>query len=206
MEQTSLNIGSIGQKLEAARQLKGVTVSEAGHATKILAKVIEAMESDDFGSLSAPVYAKSFIKMYAKYLGIDSRPLVDEYIKLHAPKGTAHLADEVRQSFAKSEQVSIETTAMPVPSKHEGKKVFSSVGNAHADGGIGGGFPVKMVSSAVVGILLVGVAAATVTQCSSDEDEAPAPAGGAAMVERALISEGVPDAYLVEPGKISVDK
>ncbi|MBT8046453.1 MAG: helix-turn-helix domain-containing protein, partial [Pontiella sp.] len=50
MQQTSLNIGTIGQKLESARQAKGVTVSEAGQATKILSKFIEAMESDDFGA------------------------------------------------------------------------------------------------------------------------------------------------------------
>ncbi len=41
MEQASLNIGTIGQRLESARQAKGVTVSEAGRATKILSKFIE---------------------------------------------------------------------------------------------------------------------------------------------------------------------
>ena len=102
MEQASLNIGTIGQRLEAARQAKGVSVSEAGHATKILGKFIEAMESDDFGALSAPVYAKSFIKMYADYLGLDARPLVEEYVSQHAPKSKTQLSDEVRQSLAKA--------------------------------------------------------------------------------------------------------
>ncbi|QBG47758.1 hypothetical protein EGM51_10275 [Verrucomicrobia bacterium S94] len=105
MEQASLNIGTIGQRLEAARQAKGVTVSEAGQATKILSKFIEAMEHDDFGALSAPVYAKSFIRMYAQYLGLDAAPLVEEYIKQHAPKTKLKLTDEARKNLAKADRV-----------------------------------------------------------------------------------------------------
>lgn len=90
MQQGNLNIGTIGQKLEAARQSKGVTISEAGQATKIMSKYIEAMEADNFGELSAPVYVKGFIRMYAQYLGLDSVPLVNEYLSLANPEIKKH--------------------------------------------------------------------------------------------------------------------
>ena len=62
MKQTHLDIGTIGQRLEAARQAK-VSVSQAGEATRILSKFITAMEADDF--ISAPVYVKSlFVFMH----------------------------------------------------------------------------------------------------------------------------------------------
>ena len=124
MEQTSLNIGTIGQKLETARQAKGVTVSEAGQATKILSRFIEAMEADDFGALSAPVYARSFIKMYAKYLGLDAVPLVEEYVAQHAPKAQRQLSDDARQNLTVADQVSVDG---PTPAAGEGKPVFGGV-------------------------------------------------------------------------------
>ena len=68
------------------------------------------------------------------------------------------------------------------------------------------GFPLKPVLAGVGAVLLLGLIVLTVTQCAEDEEEAPAPAGGAAMVERQLISDGVPDAYLVKPGVVDVEK
>ena len=79
MEQTQLDIGTIGQRLSAGRQEKGVTVSEAAGATRILSKYISAMEADNFSVLSAPVYVKSFIRLYAKYLEMEAAPLVEDY-------------------------------------------------------------------------------------------------------------------------------
>ncbi len=203
MEQTSLNIGTIGQKLESARNAKGVSVSEAGQATKILSKFIEAMECDDFGALSAPVYAKSFIKMYAEYLGLDARPLVDEYVAQHAPKSKAQLSDEVRQKLASSDQV-VSADAAPLP-EGEGAGIFGGVNAAItrlSDSGLSSG----MILSAVGGVLLLGLVVFGVRACSDEEGEAPVAAGGAASVERELIADGVPDAYLVKPGVVEVEK
>jgi hypothetical protein len=203
MEQTSLNIGTIGQKLESARHAKGVSVSEAGQATKILSKFIEAMESDDFGALSAPVYAKSFIKMYAKYLGIEVQPLVEEYTAQHAPQATRQLADDVRQNLANTDQVAVETSAS---SKGDAQRIFGDVNTAIEK--LSGTRPSpKVLAMAGAAILVVLIILLSVTQCSSDDEETPVPAaGGAASVERQLLLESAPDAYLVKPGEIKVDQ
>jgi len=200
MEQTSLNIGTIGQKLETARQAKGVTVSEAGRATKILSKFIEAMEADDFGALSAPVYARSFIKMYAKYLGLDATPLVDEYAAQHSPKVRKPLGDEIRQNLTQADQVGVDS---PAPEAGESKAVFCGVNQAISKLS-GSGISPKMLAMAGGGLLLILIIVLSVTQCAGEE-EAPA-AGGAASVERQVLQEGAPNAYLVKPGEISVEK
>ena len=205
MEQASLNIGTIGQRLEAARQEKGMSVSEAGQATKILSKFIEAMEADDFGALSAPVYAKSFIRMYAQYLGLDARPLVDEYIAQYLPKSKAQLTDEVRQSLAKSDQAALDAESKPAsPPKVRTGTVFGEVNEAITRLS-SSPFPLKIVLSAVGGLLLIGIIVLTATQCAEDETQEPV-AGGAATMEHAVITDGVPDAYLVKPGVVEVDK
>jgi hypothetical protein len=203
MQQTSLNIGTIGQKLESARQAKGVSVSEAGQATKILSKFIEAMESDDFGALSAPVYARSFIKMYAKYLGLEAQPLVDEYAAQHAPKATRQLADEVRQNLANTDQVAVETSAS---AKGDGQRIFGDV-NAAIENLSGARLSPKTLALGGAAVLVVLIILLSVTQCSSDDEETPVPAaGGAALAERQLLLDSAPDAYLVKPGEIRVDQ
>jgi len=203
MEQTSLNIGTIGQKLESARQAKGISVSEAGQATKILSKFIEAMEADDFGALSAPVYAKSFIKMYAKFLGLDATPLVDEYVEQHAPQIKRKLSDEVRQNLANTDQVSVE----PTPSTSAGgKRIFGDVNAAVSKFSESGISPQTLIMAGG-GILAILIILLSVTQCDSEDESEPAPAaGGAAVVERQLLFENQPDAYLVKRGEIEVEQ
>ncbi len=203
MQQTSLNIGTIGQQLEAARLAKGVSVSQAGQATKILSKFIEAMESDDFGALSAPVYAKSFIKMYARYLGIEARPLVDEYVAQHAPKSAPQLSDEVRHNLTQVDQIPMESPD-PNPPK-EGGSVFGDVNEALFKLS-GKKISLKMLLMGAAGVLLLTIILSSVSQCSDDEEEATAAAGGAALVDRELITEGTPDVYLVSPGVVEVGK
>ena len=103
MEQTQLDIGTIGQRLSARRQEKGVSVSEAAEATRILSKYISAMEADDFSVLSAPVYVKSFIRLYAKYLELEAAPLVEDYQREYEAVSVPQLTDDVRKSLAKAD-------------------------------------------------------------------------------------------------------
>lgn len=204
MEQTNLNIGTIGQKLETARQAKGVTVSEAGQATKILSRFIEAMEADDFGVLSAPVYARSFIKMYANYLGLDAAPLVEEYSAQHAPRPQRQLSDEVRQNLAVADQVSAEG---PAPAAGEGSSVFGGVNQAIAKLS-GNRISPQTLKWAGGGLLVVLIILLSVSQCDSEDEDAPASAtgGAATSVERQLLFDSPPDAYLVKQGEIEVGK
>jgi len=203
MEQTSLNIGTIGQKLETARQAKGVSVSEAGQATKILAKFIKAMEADDFGVLSAPVYARSFIKMYAQYLGLDAQPLVAEYTEQYAPKASP-LPDEVRQNLTQVDQPAMESAVGAGLGGGNAGQGFAGIVEAISRLSASGG-AMKLIISAAGALLMVGIIVFSVTQCAGDETE-PSTAGGAAGVARELITEDVPDAYLVKPGVVEVDK
>ncbi len=206
MEQANLNIGTIGQKLEAARNAKGVTVSEAGRATKILSKFIEAMEADDFGALSAPVYAKSFIKMYAQYLGLDPQPLVDDYVAQYAPKAKPNLSDDVRHKLNQVDQVAVDSGGAAVASSPSvGARIFGEVNEAIARIS-GSGISPKLILSVAGGVLVLAIIVLSVTQCEGDDEEEPTAVGGAASVRHEALTDGVPDAYLVKPGEIDVDR
>ncbi|HEY6653576.1 MAG TPA: helix-turn-helix domain-containing protein [Solirubrobacterales bacterium] len=88
---------TIGQKLRQARAERGVELSEVERATKIRAKFLEAMEEDRWEELPAPVYARGFLDIYARYLGLDQQALLDEY--RHTVEGEQH--EPIPQSVIK---------------------------------------------------------------------------------------------------------
>jgi len=64
-------VHSVGQKLKQARLAKNVTVEQAAHATKIRVERVRDLENDDFTNFPNLTYAKGFLIIYAKYLGVD---------------------------------------------------------------------------------------------------------------------------------------
>jgi hypothetical protein len=56
-----------------------IDIGEVESKTKIRAKYLRAIENEEWDLLPGPVYAKSFIRTYGDYLGLDSRMLVDEF-------------------------------------------------------------------------------------------------------------------------------
>jgi len=71
----------IGNLLREARNNKKVMLEEASRATKIKIDILEKLEAGAFDQLAAPAYAKSFLKLYAAYLGLDSHAIVEAYVR-----------------------------------------------------------------------------------------------------------------------------
>ncbi len=86
----------MGQQFRAAREAKNITVSRAAAMTHIKTQHIELMERDDFSTMPAPTYAKGFIRIYADFLGLDSVPMVQEYVERHLPGGGGHATPPAR--------------------------------------------------------------------------------------------------------------
>jgi hypothetical protein len=72
-------MADIGSTLREARIRARVDMSEVETRTKIRAKYLRAIENEEWDLLPGPVYAKSFLRTYGDYLGLDSRMLVEEY-------------------------------------------------------------------------------------------------------------------------------
>ncbi|MEW6447309.1 MAG: RodZ domain-containing protein [Bacillota bacterium] len=76
----------IGERLAQARQTKGISIEKAEEVTKIRAKFLRALEDEEFGLLPGRVYAKAFLRSYARYLGLDDAELAREFDRLYAEK------------------------------------------------------------------------------------------------------------------------
>ena len=65
--------------LKAARESLGLTLQDIFLQTRISVTNLEAIESLDFQSLPASVYTRTFIKTYAKVVGLDEKGLLSRY-------------------------------------------------------------------------------------------------------------------------------
>ena len=61
---------TIGQQLQAARQARNLTFEKVTQATHIQARLLEAMEADNFEALPSPVQGRAFLRLYAGFLGL----------------------------------------------------------------------------------------------------------------------------------------
>lgn len=71
---------SIGAKLRQARKEKNLTLEEVYQKTKIHLNTLKALEEDNFKNIGIS-YARGFLKMYAKFLGLDLNEVMGLYTK-----------------------------------------------------------------------------------------------------------------------------
>lgn len=71
-------MGGIGEQLRAAREARGLTLQDIERTTRIRAKYLQALEEEDFEALPGAVYVRGFLKAYARELGLDPEPLLDQ--------------------------------------------------------------------------------------------------------------------------------
>jgi hypothetical protein len=72
-------MADIGSTLREARMRARIDVSEVEARTKIRAKYLRAIENEEWDLLPGSVYAKSFLRTYGDFLGLDSRSLIEEF-------------------------------------------------------------------------------------------------------------------------------
>jgi cytoskeleton protein RodZ len=65
--------------LKSIRESKGLTLKDIFERTRISVTILVAIENGDFQLLPPPVFTKSFIKIYAKALAIDSDVILKRY-------------------------------------------------------------------------------------------------------------------------------
>lgn len=69
----------IGEVLRNARLEKGYSFEYLEEATKIRAKYLEALENENFDVLPGQVYAKAFLRTYAKFLELNAEEIINEF-------------------------------------------------------------------------------------------------------------------------------
>lgn len=72
-----------GQILREAREAKGYSVAQLADMTHIMSRTIEGLENEDFRSIAAPIYGRGFVKLLCQILGIEPKPMIDEFMAIY---------------------------------------------------------------------------------------------------------------------------
>lgn len=75
----STAVAEIGSALREAREQRGLELGDVEDATRIRATYLAALEDERFDRLPGRAYAKGFLRVYADFLGLDGRRLVEMF-------------------------------------------------------------------------------------------------------------------------------
>ncbi len=72
---------SIGDFFKQVRETKGLTVDEVASKTRIRADFVKALEEGNFAKLPDQVFARGFVRSYARSLGLDEEDAIHRFIQ-----------------------------------------------------------------------------------------------------------------------------
>ncbi|WP_455241807.1 helix-turn-helix domain-containing protein [Petrachloros mirabilis] len=72
---------SIGEFFRQVRETKGLTIEEVASKTRIRADFVRALEEGNFAKLPDQVFARGFVRSYARSLGLDEEDAIHRFIQ-----------------------------------------------------------------------------------------------------------------------------
>lgn len=99
-----------GQKLQMAREQAGMSIQDVMDKTKLTASVVKSLESGEGGIFATPVFVRGQLRSYARVLGVDIVPEIQQLMALDAPAPVLEVRETVSPSsrfFASSGQYAL---------------------------------------------------------------------------------------------------
>jgi cytoskeletal protein RodZ len=75
-------MASLGQELRRERELRGISLKEISHQTKININLLNALEEDKLELLPGRFFIKGIIRAYARSIGFDEDHAVNKYLEM----------------------------------------------------------------------------------------------------------------------------
>lgn len=89
-------MASIGETLRRERQKRDLELDQVSHELKIAPRFLRAIEEERFDRLPGGVFAKSFVRQYARMLDIDEEEAAAEVQRVLAPAQIPQFSDLAR--------------------------------------------------------------------------------------------------------------
>lgn len=146
-----------GRVIRQARERAKLGIEELATLTRLARTTLEALERDDFSTLTEAVYVRGYYRKCAKVLNLPEAELIAAYDKLYAPKSA------------------------PMPTKLMLGNSGSTMGSSRPDSGGGAGWVIVLVIAA-----LIGAGVWFMTQDAADGGPTPAAGGDASTAAPAI--------------------
>lgn len=72
---------SVGEFFKQVRETKGLTIDEVSSKTRIRSDFVKALEDGNFSKLPDQVFARGFVRSYARSLGLDEEDAIQRFAK-----------------------------------------------------------------------------------------------------------------------------
>ena len=79
-------MASLSEKLRRERELRGISLKQISDDTKIGVRFLEALEEDRIELIPGEFYRRSYLRAYARYLGLNEDRAVNAYAFVHQEK------------------------------------------------------------------------------------------------------------------------
>jgi cytoskeleton protein RodZ len=80
---------ALGEGFRSAREARGLTLSDVAEQIHIRSVYLNAIETEDWSSIGAPVYVRGFLRTYARFLGLDAEAAVAHFNEVVPPERAA---------------------------------------------------------------------------------------------------------------------
>src|SRR6185369_6580359 len=77
-----MSVGAFGERLKHEREKRKISLDEVSNATKISTRMLRAIEQEQFGLLPGGIFNKSFVRSYARHLGLNEDEIVANYLEV----------------------------------------------------------------------------------------------------------------------------
>jgi cytoskeleton protein RodZ len=76
---------ALGGRFRAAREARGISLSDVAQQIRIRSVYLAAIEDESWSTIGAPVYIRGFIRTYARFLGLDPEEAVAAFNRTQPP-------------------------------------------------------------------------------------------------------------------------
>ncbi len=75
---------TFGPRLRAERERRGISLETIASVTKVGGDLWEGLERNDFSRWPSGIFARAFVRDYARAIGLDADETVNEFCRLHS--------------------------------------------------------------------------------------------------------------------------
>jgi len=82
-ESRSTGIGP-GERLQAARIQQGLSLDDVASRMHLSARILEAIEENNFEEITAPIFVKGYLRHYARIVALDEDEMIQQYSEYYS--------------------------------------------------------------------------------------------------------------------------
>ncbi|WP_430390183.1 helix-turn-helix domain-containing protein [Dyella sp. 20L07] len=116
-----MNAGSLGSRLRAAREVRGLDIESCAHTLRLPTRVVRQLEGNEYSGIDYQVYLGGYLTKYARFLGVDEAEVKAEMERIQpsqptlvATGGISH-SRYLLENYARAATYVVLTAAIVVP-------------------------------------------------------------------------------------------